>query len=97
LQFYKSEASEKVPVMTEYILKQEAFQKLQKSFNAKSSSQRTQTDIDSYNKAVKEINETGNEYNKINSETNKKRTDMLDNWNNVVKKYWDNHMPYAKG
>jgi len=43
------------------------------------------------------VNEAGNEYNKINSETNKKRTDMLDNWNNVVKKYWDNHMPYAKG
>lgn len=95
LQFYKSEASEKVPVMTEYILKQESFQKLQKSFNGKSASQRTQADIDNYNKAVNDINQAGNDYNRINNETNKKRSDMLDNWNHVVKKYWDNHMPYA--
>lgn len=97
LQFYKSEANEKVPVMTEYILKQENFQKLQKSFNGKSASQRTQADIDNYNKAVNEINQAGKDYNSTNNETNKKRSDMLDNWNNVVKKYWDNHMPYAKG
>ena len=97
LQFYKSEASEKVPVMTEYVLKQESFQKLQKTFNGKSASQRTQADIDNYNKAVNEINQAGKDYNNINNETNKKRSGVLDNWNNVVKKYWDNHMPYAKG
>jgi hypothetical protein len=96
LQFYKNEA-ENVPVMTEFILKQESFQKLQKTFNSKSSSQRTQADVDNYNKAVKEVNDAGNEYNKINNETNKKRSDMLDNWNGTVKKYWDNHMPYARG
>jgi hypothetical protein len=97
LQFYKSEASEKIPVMTEFILKQESFEKLKKTFNSKSSSQRSQTDIDNYNKAVSDINQAGNDYNRINNETNKKRSDMLDTWNNVVKKYWDNHMPYAKG
>jgi hypothetical protein len=97
LQFYKSEAAEKVPVMTDFILKQENFQKLQKTFNSKSSSQRTQADIEVYNKAVKDINDAGNEYNKINNETNNKRSAMLDNWNDVVKKYWDNHMPYARG
>lgn len=97
LQFYKNEASEKVPLMTEFILKQESFQKLQKSFNGKSASQRTQADVDNYNKAVKEVNQAGNEYNKVNNDTNKKRTEILDNWNEVVKKYWDNHMPYAKG
>ena len=97
LQFYKSEASEKVLVMTEYVLKQESFQKLQKTFNGKSASQRTQADIDNYNKAVNEINQAGKDYNNINNETNKKRSGVLDNWNTVVKKYWDNHMPYAKG
>lgn len=97
LQFYKSEAGEKVPVMTEFILKQESFQKLQKTFNSKSASQRTQADIDNYNKAVNETNQAGKDYNRINNETNKKRSDMLDTWNSVVKKFWDNHMPYAKG
>ena len=95
LQFYKSE-SEKVPVMTEFILKQENFQKLQKSFNSKSAAQRSQTDIDNYNKAVNDVNQASKEYNNVNNEVNKKRSDMLDNWNTTVKRYWDNHMPYAK-
>jgi hypothetical protein len=42
------------------------------------------------------MNQAGNDYNKVNNDINKKRSDVLDNWNNTVKKYWDNHMPYAK-
>lgn len=96
LQFYKSEASEKVPLMTEFILKQESFQKLQKSFNSKSAAQRSQADIDNYNKAVNDVNQAGKEYNNVNNEVNKRRSDVLDNWNATAKRYWDNHMPYAK-
>ncbi len=95
MQFYKSE-SEKIPLMTDFILKQEGFQKLQKSFNSKPAAQRSQTDIDNYNKAVNDVNQAGKEYNNVNNEVNKKRSDMLDNWNTTVKRYWDNHMPYAK-
>jgi len=96
MQFYKNEASEKVPLMTEFILKQESFQKLQKSFNSKSAAQRSQADVDNYNKAVNDVNQAGKEYNNVNNEVNKRRSDMLDNWNSTVKRYWDNHMPYAK-
>ena len=95
LQFFKTE-SEKVPIMTDFLLKKEGFQKLQKSFNSKPAAQRSKTDIDNYNKAVSEMNQAGNEYNKLNNEVNKKRSDVLDNWNDTVKRYWDSHMPYAK-
>ena len=97
MQFFKSEAGEKVPVMTDYFLKKESFEKAQKAFNSKSASQRSKTDVDNYNKLVSEMNQAGNDYNKVNNEINKKRSDAIDNWNNIVKKYWDNHMPYARG
>ena len=96
MQFFKNEAGEKVPIMTDYFLKKESFEKAQKVFNSKSASQRSKADIDNYNKGVNEMNQAGNDYNKVNNEVNKKRSDALDNWNNIVKKYWDNHMPYAK-
>ncbi|HEY5967819.1 MAG TPA: hypothetical protein VIU35_07555 [Chitinophagaceae bacterium] len=95
LQFYKSEASD-VTAMTDFILKKESFDKLQKSFNSKPAAKRTQREVDEYNKSVNEMNQAGNAYNKTNNEVNKKRENILDSWNNTVKKYWDNHMPYAK-
>jgi len=95
LQFYKSEAGD-VTVMTDFLLKKESFDKLQKSYNSKPAAKRTQADVDEYNKSVNEMNQAGNTYNKLNNEVNKKRTTILDNWNDTVKKYWDNHMPYAK-
>lgn len=95
LQFYKSEAGD-VTVMTDFLLKKESFDKLQKSYNSKPAAKRTQADVDEYNKSVNEMNQAGNTYNKLNNEVNKKRTNTLDNWNDTVKKYWDNHMPYAK-
>jgi hypothetical protein len=95
LQFYKSEAGD-VTIMTDFLLKKESFDKLQKSYNSKPAAKRTQADVDEYNKSVNEMNQAGNTYNKLNNEVNKKRTTILDNWNDTVKKYWDNHMPYAK-
>ena len=95
LQFYKSEAGD-VTGMTDFLLKKESFDKLQKSFNSKPAAKRTQADVDEYNKSINEMNQTGNAYNKLNNEVNKKRTNILDGWNDTVKKYWDNHMPYAK-
>ena len=95
LQFYKSEASD-VTAITDFILKKESFDKLQKSFNSKPAAKRTQKEVDEYNKSVNEMNQAGNAYNKANNEMNMKRENILDNWNKTVKKYWDNHMPYAK-
>ena len=95
LQFYKSEAGD-VTGMTDFLLKKESFDKLQKSFNSKPATKRTQADVDEYNKSINEMNQAGNAYNKLNNEVNKKRTNILDGWNDTVKKYWDNHMPYAK-
>lgn len=97
LQFYKSIAEDKTTSMTDYYLKKESFEKLQKTFNSTPNSKKTKQDIDNYNKEVAAMNKASNDFNKANNEVNKKRSDVLNSWNDTVKKYWDNHMPYAKG
>lgn len=97
LRFYKDEADDQASSTTDFFLKKENFEKMQKAFNSKPAAKRTKEDIDNYNKEVNAMNKSNNEFNKANNEINKKRTDILNSWNDIVKKYWDNHMPYARG
>ena len=95
LTFYKDEAK-KGSAMTDFFLKAENFAKLKKQFDSKSGSKRTQQDVDQFNKAVKEINDAGNDYNAINNDLNKQRSKTLDGWNNAVKRYMDEYIPVQK-
>lgn len=95
LQFYKEEA-DKMQFATEFLLKEETFAKLKKTLDAKPASQRTQKDIDEFNKAVNDLNNGVNTYNSTNNNLNKERTRILNNWNNTVKNYLDTYMPYQK-
>ncbi len=90
LNFYKTEAG-KTSTMSDFFLKEESFTKLKKQFDSKS--QRTQTDIDNYNRVVNETNASMQDFNKTNNELNKARSSALDKWNKVYKNYMDDHMP----
>ena len=94
LEFWKDEASTKIPVLTDFILKAENFEAAKKAFNSKSASKRTQKDIDDYNKAVNEMNSGVNKYNSTNSSLNNSRNKLLNAWNKSVEDFMDTHMPY---
>ena len=95
LQFYKKEADQ-TQVITDFILKEENFNKQKKAFDSKPAAKRTKTEIDDYNKAVNDFNDAVNSYNKVNKQINKDREKVLDNWNSYVKKYLDNYMPVQR-
>jgi len=95
LQFYKTEAKDGAG-FTDYFLKEEEFKKLKKEFDSKSSSKRTQADIDKFNNAVNDINDAGKNYNNINNSLNKTRASLLDDWNKAVKKFMDNYIPVQR-
>ena len=90
MNFYKSEAG-KTSGMSDYFLKEEKFIKLKKQFDSKG--QKTQQDVDQFNKAVNETNAAMEDYNKTNKELNKERSNALDQWNKVYKNYMDDYMP----
>ena len=95
LTYFKEEA-DKMGFVTDFLLAQEAFEKLRKAFNSKPASQRTQQDVDEYNKAVSSINAALDAFNKTSNDLNRQRNKAFDTWNNAVKKYLDDYMPYQR-
>lgn len=97
LAFYKMEASQKVPEMVNFLLKQENFEKMNKAIQAKRPSDRSQTDIDNYNNAVKEFNAAVDKVNAMHNDLNKKRSALLEQWNNASENFLDKHVPKHTG
>jgi len=91
LEFYVKEATEKMPAITEYLMKQETFGKMQKEFEKKS--EQGKDEVNAYNKAVKEVNNGVKTYNSNSKSLFETRGQLLDNWNSAVDNFFDNHMP----
>lgn len=95
LEFYKNEADQ-TQIITDFLLKEDNFNKTKKAFDSKPAPKRTQADVDTYNKAVNDFNEAINSFNKVNKQLNKDRDKALNEWNGAVKKYLDNYMPVQR-
>ena len=96
LKYYKKMAETDVPKLTDFYLKEEAFTKAKKAFEAKPASSRSLADIDAYNKAVNDYNESINTFNKTNNAINKERSQVMNTWEVAQKKFQDVNMPYYK-
>jgi len=97
LTFYKQEAETQVPALRDFYLKEENFEKLKTAMDAKDQSQRTQADVDTYNKAVNDMNDAVNTFNQTNNDLNTDRTNTINSWNDTEKSFIDTHTPYYKG
>jgi hypothetical protein len=93
LSFYKMESESKISAMTDFLLKEENFQKIKKAFDAKKQSERTKEDVDLYNKAVNDMNNSANEYNKANTFLNVNRDKAISGWNKGSQSFLDKHVP----
>lgn len=93
--FYADAASQSKS-LSDFFLKKENFDKVQKKFESKRKNDRTQADIDEYNKAVNDMNAGVKDYNNVNQKLNKDRAAMLNNWNKKAARYMDDHMPVQK-
>jgi hypothetical protein len=93
LTFYKDEAENKIPLITDYYIKTENFNTIKTSFDALKPNDRTQAKVDEFNKAVNEMNAAVNVFNTTNAELGTNRKKYLDNWNNSSAKFTDKHIP----
>ena len=96
LLFYQEMCNQKVQPITDFVLLSENMKKMKKTLDATPAARRTQADIDSYNKSVKEINDALTAFNKTNNELNRDRTALINGWNSAVDKFLDRHIPYSK-
>lgn len=95
LDFYILEAETKVPLLIDFYLKKEKFDKLKTSADKKAKTL-TEAEANEFNTAVNDYNKASNDYNKINTELNSKRSNYLDNWNNSVSKFLDKNVSKKK-
>lgn len=79
----------------DFYLKEENFDKIKKSLDAKGSN-KTKEDVDQYNKSVKDINTSVNNFNQLNQDLNKRRQDVVANWEAAEKSFRDDLIPYYK-
>ncbi|MEL6254020.1 MAG: hypothetical protein AAFR87_18575 [Bacteroidota bacterium] len=93
LQFYVMEAQEKLPVLTDFYLKKDSFQRIKKVIDGKEADQRTEEDVNTYNKAVAEYNAAVNEFNSTNDFLNKERSILIRRWNQTSDNFIDRHVP----
>jgi hypothetical protein len=91
LNFYKTESEKDFPVMIDFYLKKEAFEKAQADLESKSKKSRTQEDVDKYNAASAEYNKAVNLYNEKNNAMNTKRTQLFEEWNETIRHFFDNY------
>lgn len=93
LEFYQKEAEDHFLVVTDFILKEEQFQKAKKALDQIPQNERTQEDIDRYNKMVDEYNRAGQKFNQINAALNQQRGQLVDYWNRTNDQFLKRHVP----
>ncbi len=96
LTLYKQIAEKDIPVQADFFIKKDNFEKVKKSFDAKSARDRTKEDVAAYNKSVNEINAASDTFNKVNKELNDKRNTALNEWNKAQQAFADDNMPHYK-
>lgn len=93
LTFLQQEANSKMPGQIDFYLKKDNFEKLKKAIDSKRQNERTQADIDQYNKSLKEYNDAVTRFNTVNNELNKKRSTLIDQWNKSSDDFLAKHVP----
>jgi hypothetical protein len=94
LEFHQMEAEKKIPQMSDYLIKSDEFGKIKKAFDNKPAAKRTQADVDTFNKAVNDINKEGLAYNKVAEELFKAREKVSASWDQTKRRFMDAHIPY---
>ena len=93
LSFYFDEAGNKFPVLLDFILLKEQFQKMKQAFDNTPQNERTQADVDNFNAQVNKLNASGKRYNRIIAELNRKRNIQTDRWNKISDNFLTRHIP----
>jgi hypothetical protein len=93
LDFHKQEASQKAPMLIDFFLKKDKFEKTKASFDLIAPNNRTKQDVDNYNKAIAEYNKASTQFNATNQELFNRRSNLNNTWENAVQSFFARHIP----
>ncbi|MDH5379238.1 MAG: hypothetical protein OEW75_00195 [Cyclobacteriaceae bacterium] len=93
LAFYKSEAESKIPILADFLLLAEEYEKMTKKMEAKGRMSPTNEEIKNYNDVLNKYNKGVNRFNETNNALNSKRNSNINLWNNSVGLFMERHIP----
>ncbi len=93
LKFYQKEAEEQMPVIINFYVQKEAFERMSETIQSKKKKDLTQEEVDTYNKAAEDYNNSVSDFNATNEAMNAERSKLLDAWNAETQKFLDRHIP----
>jgi hypothetical protein len=93
LAFFNGEAKDEFKFFTNFLLKKENLEAVQKAIDRKSPAQRTKEEITEYNNLMNEFNSLVNQYNEKNDSLNKQRNELFADWNNTADKFINQNIP----
>lgn len=93
LEYYKKQAEEYVPMIVNFNMFQEKFDKSRETLESKSQKDRTREEVDNYNAMVKQINKEVEKYNKLTNVNNQEKSTMLNSWNQTSENFISKHIP----
>ena len=96
ISFHKQEASDLTAGLTDFLIKEDEFNKVKKAFDAKPAAKRTADDINLYNHAVAEMNDAATGANKNLAICNEGSRKALEYWENAKRKFMETHVPKAR-
>ena len=91
--FFKDEAETKVPKLIDFLLLKENFETIKSTLDKTPERKRTKKQIDNYNGQIKLLNKGVTDYNKVNSELNRKRNIMINKLNGANERFLAKHIP----
>lgn len=91
LEFYKKEAVEFTPKVTDFMMLNQKMEETKKSMDAKTAP--SKEEIAAYNKLVGEVNKAAGEYNKLNTKYFNEKNNAINGWNTASDNFVSKHVP----
>lgn len=92
-EFFIDEAENKIPQISEFLILNDDFITIKNTLEKTPEKKRTKEQIDAYNGKIKEINDAGNNYNKLNESLNASRQKVLNKLEEAKAKFLSRHVP----
>jgi hypothetical protein len=92
LQFHRTEAEVRCKPLVDFVNRQEQFAAFKARFSAKGPSERTQAEVEEYNRMVRELNEASDAANRVVADLNTDRLRLTGQWNSAVNTFLRSHI-----
>ena len=93
LDFYQKTCDEDFPKIRDFFQKKDHFEQVQRAFEGKKESDRTQSDVDQFNDAAQAYNDGVGVYNEINNRVYEERNEQIETWYEVAQRFLDRNVP----